>query len=86
MVFNPSPSTLAALYGGNAKEIIRKERKTELQHANDEIARLIKDEKRQRIAKNLHDMLGHTLSLAVLKSELVERLIFRKPVGSCRSP
>lgn len=55
------------------------EMKMELQDANDEIARLIKNEERQRIARDLHDTLGHTLSLITLKSELVERLIARNP-------
>ncbi|WP_051250684.1 sensor histidine kinase [Paenibacillus harenae] len=53
--------------------------KAELQNANDEIARLIKSEERQRIARDLHDTLGHTLSLITLKSELVERLIAGYP-------
>lgn len=50
-----------------------------LQHANDEISRLIKNEERQRIARDLHDTLGHNLSLITLKGELVERLIPRNP-------
>ncbi|MDQ0114246.1 two-component system sensor histidine kinase DesK [Paenibacillus harenae] len=49
--------------------------KSQLQNANNEIARLIKNEERQRIARDLHDTLGHKLSLISLKSELVERLI-----------
>lgn len=61
--------------------MIRKshEIKLRLQHANDEISRLIKNEERQRIARDLHDTLGHTLSLITLKGELVERLIPRNP-------
>lgn len=53
--------------------------KIKLQGANDEISRLIKNEERQRIARDLHDTLGHTLSLITLKSELVERLIAENP-------
>src|SRR5690606_25541826 len=61
--------------------MIRKshEMKLGLQHANDEISRLIKNEERQRIARDLHDTLGHTLSLLTLKGELVERLIPQNP-------
>lgn len=61
--------------------MIRKshEMKLGLQNANDEISRLIKNEERQRIARDLHDTLGHTLSLLTLKGELVERLIPRSP-------
>ncbi|MBB6671922.1 sensor histidine kinase [Cohnella nanjingensis] len=53
--------------------------KSKLRDANDEIARLIKNEERQRIARDLHDTLGHQLSLITLKSELVERLIAGHP-------
>ncbi len=61
--------------------MIRKshEMKIGLQYANDEISRLIKNEERQRIARDLHDTLGHTLSLLTLKGELVERLIPQNP-------
>jgi len=47
--------------------------------ANDEIARLAMIEERQRISRDLHDTLGHTLSLITLKSELAERLILKAP-------
>ncbi|RNB84586.1 sensor histidine kinase [Brevibacillus fluminis] len=56
-----------------------KELKKQLESANDEISRLIKNEERQRIARDLHDTLGHTLSLITLKSELVERLVTKHP-------
>ena len=51
----------------------QKELKKQLAEANEEISRLIKQEERQRIARDLHDTLGHTLSLISLKSELAER-------------
>lgn len=47
----------------------------ELAHANEQIRNLIKDEERMRIARDLHDTLGHTLSLITLKSQLVEKLV-----------
>ncbi|WP_201712972.1 sensor histidine kinase [Rossellomorea arthrocnemi] len=53
--------------------------KIELLSANEEIARLIKIEERERIARDLHDTLGHTLSLLTLKGELVEQLVQRNP-------
>ncbi len=34
---------------------------------------------RERIARDLHDVLGHTLSLVVLKSELAGKMIDRDP-------
>lgn len=47
----------------------------ELHAAREEIARLAVTTERLRIARDLHDLLGHTLSLIALKSELARRLI-----------
>ncbi|AWB46016.1 sensor histidine kinase [Paenibacillus sp. CAA11] len=55
------------------------ELKRQLSSANEEIARLSKIEERQRISRDLHDTLGHTLSLITLKSELAEKLLTKKP-------
>jgi two-component system sensor histidine kinase DesK len=46
-----------------------------LKKADEEIKRLAEVAERERIARDLHDVLGHTLSLIVLKSELASRLI-----------
>lgn len=51
----------------------------ELQSAREEIARLAVSEERLRIARDLHDLLGHHLSLIALKSELAGRLVMRAP-------
>ncbi|GGE82225.1 sensor histidine kinase [Priestia taiwanensis] len=51
----------------------------QLNEANKKIEQLIKQEERQRIARDLHDTLGHTLSLITLKSQLVEKLIDKDP-------
>ncbi|MCC5576060.1 sensor histidine kinase [Microtetraspora sp. AC03309] len=45
-----------------------------LEDAQREVARLAAGEERLRIARDLHDLLGHSLSLIVLKSELAGRL------------
>ena len=50
-----------------------------LQKANDEIEHLAKMAERERIARDLHDVLGHTLSVITLKSELAGKLIDRDP-------
>jgi two-component system sensor histidine kinase DesK len=50
-----------------------------LQAATKEIERLAQQTERQRIAQELHDTLGHTLSLLALKGEVVEKLIPRAP-------
>jgi two-component system sensor histidine kinase DesK len=47
----------------------------ELHAARDEIARLAVGEERLRFARDLHDLLGHSLSVIALKSELARRLI-----------
>ncbi|MGI2295313.1 MULTISPECIES: sensor histidine kinase [unclassified Paenibacillus] len=41
--------------------------------------RMAQQEERQRIARELHDTLGHTLSLIALKGEVVEKLVNRHP-------
>lgn len=56
-----------------------RELKDKLVLANEEIARLSKNEERERISRDLHDTLGHTLSLITLKSELAEKLIAKNP-------
>jgi two-component system, NarL family, sensor histidine kinase DesK len=51
----------------------------QLQAAREEIVRLAVGEERQRFARDLHDLLGHTLSLIALKSELASRLATVSP-------
>jgi two-component system sensor histidine kinase DesK len=50
-----------------------------LRMANNEIEHLAKVAERERIARDLHDVLGHTLSLITLKSELARKLVDRDP-------
>lgn len=50
-----------------------------LQMAHEEIEQLAKMAERERIARDLHDVLGHTLSVVVLKSELAGRLMASDP-------
>jgi two-component system, NarL family, sensor histidine kinase DesK len=50
-----------------------------LTKANEEIEHLAKVAERERIARDLHDVLGHTLSVITLKSELAGKLIDRDP-------
>lgn len=47
--------------------------------AQEQIEHLAKVAERERIARDLHDVLGHTLSLVVLKSELAGKLLERDP-------
>ena len=54
----------------NARE---REANLQLRMAQDEIGRLAKVTERERIARDLHDVLGHTLSLIAMKSELAQK-------------
>lgn len=53
----------------------RMELERQLDEANERIEELVKREERLRIARDLHDTLGHTLSLITLKSQLVGKLL-----------
>ena len=52
---------------------------SELKRSRDEVQRLAQVAERERIARDLHDLLGHSLSLIALKSELAGKLIERSP-------
>ena len=47
----------------------------ELRTAREQLARLAVSEERLRIARDLHDLLGHSLSLIALKTELASRFV-----------
>src|SRR5699024_6993633 len=51
----------------------------ELDQANKQVKELVQKEERHRIARDLHDTLGHTLSLITLQSQLVQKLIKHNP-------
>jgi two-component system sensor histidine kinase DesK len=50
-----------------------------LLRAQEETERMAKVAERERISRDLHDLLGHTLSVIVLKSELASRLTATSP-------
>ncbi|WP_449540298.1 sensor histidine kinase [Ferdinandcohnia sp. Marseille-Q9671] len=51
----------------------------QLEDANERIAELVKQEERQRIARDLHDTLGQKLSMIGLKSDLARKLVYKDP-------
>jgi len=55
-----------------------------LERSQEEVARVAKIAERERIARDLHDLLGHTLSVIVLKSELASRLAEKDPARAAR--
>src|SRR5690606_37124093 len=55
-----------------------------LRLAQREIQQLAAIAERERIARDLHDVLGHTLSMIVLKAELAARLAERDPLRAAR--
>jgi two-component system sensor histidine kinase DesK len=55
------------------------QRNGELREAQHEIARLAVSEERARLARDLHDSLGHSLTVVAVKSELARKLVARDP-------
>ena len=55
-----------------------------LADANARMAALATTAERERIARDLHDVLGHTLSLVVLKAQVARRLVAKEPVAALR--
>jgi two-component system sensor histidine kinase DesK len=70
---------LLMIGGGNILFAQQKRADVRLHRAQDEIEQLAALAERERIARDLHDVLGHTLSVIVLKAELAGRLIERDP-------
>jgi two-component system, NarL family, sensor histidine kinase DesK len=50
-----------------------------LERANSEIERLTMEAERERIARDLHDLLGHTLTVITVKLDLARRLLSHDP-------
>jgi two-component system sensor histidine kinase DesK len=56
----------------------------ELSQAREEVAQLAANEERLRLARDMHDLTGQSLSMITLKSELAARLLSRIPEGPDR--
>ncbi|MGK4904588.1 sensor histidine kinase [Streptomyces albus] len=68
-------TTCAVVYGlTKLSEIVH-----QLQAAQQEIARLAVEQERSRFARDLHDLLGYSLSAITLRSELAHRLVDGDP-------
>ena len=66
-----------AIFGLNLFTRYDMMRAAELRLSHEEIRRLAATAERERIGRDLHDLLGHTLSLIAIKSELARRLLDR---------
>jgi two-component system sensor histidine kinase DesK len=64
-------------------EQLHKEKDAALSLSHDEVRRLAATAERERIGRDLHDLLGHTLSLITLKLEL-SRKLFDRDVDAAR--
>ncbi|MEU1615871.1 sensor histidine kinase [Streptomyces sp. NPDC005722] len=75
------PLLVPCLLGGYAmmgvRQLVRTTR--ELREARAAVAQLAATEERLRLARDLHDLLGHSLSLITLKSELAGRMLPDRP-------
>lgn len=68
-----SISVMMLTFGEQIKAIRR------LRDAQSEIARLAVVDERERFARDMHDVLGHSLTVVTVKSELARKLVRRDP-------
>lgn len=73
-----------AVFFGNHHFLESRRRQAALKLSHDEVRRLAALAERERIGRDLHDLLGHTLSLVALKSELAGKLVERDPPSAVR--
>ena len=66
-----------AVFFSNHFQIENARKRIALKLSHDEVRRLAALAERERIGRDLHDLLGHTLSLIALKSELAGKLLER---------
>ncbi len=64
--------------------MLRERSEARLSLAQEQIEHLAQVAERERIARDLHDVLGHTLSLIVLKSELAGKVLSADPARAQR--
>ena len=65
-------------------ECINQARNAALRLSQEEVRRLAATAERERIGRDLHDLLGHTLSMVALKTDLAGRLIMHDPTRAQR--
>jgi two-component system sensor histidine kinase DesK len=75
---------MIAIGGGNLARRLNEAKDAEIRLSHDEVRRLAATAERERIGRDLHDLLGHTLSLIALKSEFAGKLLARDAVAARR--
>jgi two-component system sensor histidine kinase DesK len=80
-LFAHAPTLIFTMVIGaaNVFDAERERAQRSLRRADEEIERLATLAERERIARDLHDLLGHTLSVIVVKAELAARLAEHEP-------
>lgn len=79
IALSPNLLALLAVFSINRFSFDSERRRALLQLSQQEVAQLAQSAERNRIAADLHDLLGHTLSLVALKAELARKLLYRNP-------
>jgi len=75
----PAIMLVPTIASANVHAVRVRRSQEQLRLAQEEIRHLAAVAERERIARDLHDVLGHTLSLVVLKAQLAAKLIDRDP-------
>jgi len=83
-VFALTTIIAVAVFIGNHFFIENTRKRAELKLSHDEVRRLAALAERERIGRDLHDLLGHTLSMIALKSELAGKLLDRHDAAAAR--
>jgi two-component system sensor histidine kinase DesK len=73
-----------AVAASNAMLVMHRRKSAMLRLSREEVHRLGRVAERERIGRDLHDLLGHTLSLIAIKSELAVKLMDRDRAAAAR--
>ena len=84
LLFGITTVVALASAGTNFMMLQNRLRNLALQASGEEVHRLARLAERERIGRDLHDLLGHTLSLIAIKSELAAKLMDRDRAAAGR--
>ncbi|MFJ6216464.1 sensor histidine kinase [Streptomyces sp. NPDC092296] len=80
----PWLAAAAAVAGFSILGTERSRTKARLRKGEEAMAQLAVNEERLRFGRDLHDLLGHSLSLLALKTQLAERMVHTDPDGCAK--